>query len=78
MKKFALGQSVRLKSGGPLMIYGGTLGNTDAAYLTGITGNQTYSSTVAEDQLEAVGHETDTLLRSLEYYRADQQAFAGV
>ncbi|MGI4746072.1 MAG: hypothetical protein ACRYGI_09625 [Janthinobacterium lividum] len=65
MKKFALGQGVRLKSGGPLMVYGGTLGNTDVAYLTGIIGTQTYSSTVAEDQLEAVDHETDTFPRSM-------------
>lgn len=78
MKKFALGQNVRLKSGGPLMIYGGTLGNTDVAYLTRIVGTQTFSFTVAEDQLEAADHETDTLLQSMKYYRIDQQAFVGI
>lgn len=77
MKRFALGQGVRLKSGGPLMTYGGTLGNTDLAYLTGIVGTQTYSSTVAEDQLEAVEHETDTLRWSVEYRRTASRAFIG-
>lgn len=78
MKKFALGQNVRLKSGGPPMTYGGTLGNTDVAFLTGIIGTQAYSSVVSEDQLEAVGHKTDVLQRSLNVWQTGRQGLVSV
>lgn len=64
MRKFLVGQHVRLRSGGPAMVFGGVLGNSDSAYLTWDDGTEICGMIAAEDALEAAPRTRDDALPS--------------